>query len=421
MNRMSRIFGIFLLLFLLLSPLLGRVWDRFDSTLDDWADQLAWESADQSAYLELGIQTDLWLYYTDTAGGPPGFWFPPDGDTWTVSPRFTLTADAFLGDNLYGFFKFRLDDGVHPGVGRAYGDSTQTRIDELFIRYSGSELFTFQIGQYTPIFGNFLSRQNSWDMGLISYPHLYEGVTSVSDFAAAPNAAEFAARRNTPDSKLTWLPIVWAPLYSMGATAFGNWEGWGYAINFMNSAPSSRGLAWNNIDFTHPSWILRLERKFGPDLTIGINYNNGPYFRVDRESVLPPGTTLSNFRQTFYSLDIAWAYRKFQVWGELFYNTFDIPNVGDDAEILSYYLEGRWSFAQKWWASLRWNQETYNQILTNPATEEDWDNPLYRVDLGLGFRYARHGQIKVQYSFQEQDADFQNGRHFIVSELTFKL
>ena len=393
-----------------------------DRQLDNLKERLFFESEDGNFYFEVGLQFDNWIYNVDGHGGPTGFWFPTPDRDWDSSQRVSLFFDAFVGDSLYFFTKIRWDDGVHPGLGQTGGDHTKVRFDEFFVRYSPSPAFNLQAGQFPPLFGGFLSRQNSWDMGLISYPMPYENVTSISDSGVAANPTHFAERRNHPDNKLNWVPIVWAPLYTLGGSAFGSLGNWGYALNVTNSAPSSRGSVWNDLRFSDPTILGRLEYRFGPDLSVAGNFSHGSYFQYFLEESLPPGTGIDDYRQTVWSLDAKWAYRDFQVWAEIFYSIFDVPNVGEDAEIFSYFIEGRWDFDTRWWAALRWNQEVYNQIDTcSGQGETRWDNPLYRIDAGLGFRFSRHAQIKFQYSYQQQDAIFQNGRHLLISEFTIRL
>lgn len=407
-------------LLLALPPATAQILPAFDRHVDALADSLLFESPGGFLALQAGLQADLTVFYRDTEGGPPGFFFPKNRRTWTTSPRLTFTFEGFVGDQWFAFAKLRLDDGVHPGVSQFYGEDIQKRWDELFLRWTPSSALKFQAGQFTPIIGNFFSRQNAWNMGLISYPALYENFLSVSDGGPPASPEAFAARRLHPDNKATWLPFYWAPLYSIGASAFGSSGPWEYALNFANSAPSSRGIIWNNFDFEYPTWLGRFGRSFGPAWNLGLNATTGPYFRPDYAHQLPPGTTLHDYRQDMLGLDLRFARGPWQIWSEAFVASFQVPNVPDDAVAWSYYVETRYQWRPGTWLSARWNQEWHNRITTANGRER-WDNPLIRLDLGLGHRFGRHLQGKFQYTYQHQDAAFQNGRHFLVTEWTFKL
>ncbi len=391
-----------------------------DRELDRLGNQLFLESPDGKLFVQASFQLDFWLHYADGNGGPPGFFFVTKGRDWEFSPRLTGRFDAFFGEKLSLHSKVRWDDGVHPGVGAVYGDHTEVRVDEGFIKWVPTPSITLQVGQFTPVFGNFMARQDSWDMGTVNYPMVYENVTSVTDQLVPADADAFAQRRNQPDNKKEWIPIIWAPLYTQGVSVFGTVENLQYSLNFTAHASSSRGVVWNNIDFEYPTWSGRLGYRFGPQTTLGINASQGPYFRTDATNRLPAGEDPSDYLQTLVGLDFQWAHRDWEVWAELYLNRFEVPNTAESADSLSYYIEARRQLAPKWWVAARWNQELHSKINT-PSGPQDWDNDVYRVDLTLGHRFIRHGQIKFQYSYQNQDALFQNGRHFIVTEFTLRL
>jgi len=412
---------------LLLFPLVAQVlaaFDGFDPELDRIKDHLVYESPNGFLYLEGGVQLDATVYYTDDDdNNPPGFFFPHDGKYIDWSPRLTLTLDAWAGEKLYGFVKFRHDDGVHPGVKYFYGDKQDYRFDEFFLRYElAGNALQVQAGQFVPIMGNFLNRQDNWDSGLISYPALYEQVTSVSDSVVPTSAADFAARRNTLDfpSKVLWLPAYWAQLYTRGVSVFGAKDKWDYSVNVTNRAPSSRGVTWDENDWSDPSVMASLGYRPNAAWRLGLTGTYGAYLQDVAEPGLPPGKDIGDYMQRNLGFDLTWKKRHWQVWAEFVHTKFEVPNVGDDPEFFSYFVETRYDFAARWWASARWNHQIYNEIDTENGSEE-WDNDHMRIDLGLGHRPTRHTQVKLQYSFQHQDADFQNAEHFVALELSFKL
>ncbi|MGB0745248.1 MAG: hypothetical protein ACPGSB_12050, partial [Opitutales bacterium] len=54
-----------------------------------------------------------------------------------------------------------------------------------------------------------------------------------------------------------------------------------------------------------------------------------------------------------------------------------------------------------------------------------WDNEHLRIDLGVGHQLSRHTQIKLQYSWQDEDAasgvDLMNAEHFVAIEASLRL
>lgn len=397
---------------------------ELDPALDQLKNALIFESADGQFYLETGLQLDWSVYGADNMDrNPPGFFFPEGGKRFDWSPRLTATFDAWWGDKLYAFVKWRWDDGVHPGLARVYGQTHDFRFDEAFVRYevAGSAL-QVQAGRFVPIMGNFLNRQDNWDSGLVSYPMMYGQVTSVSDQTVPTSAANFAARRNQLDfpAKTTWLPAYWAQLYTQGIALFGNQDAWDYSLNVTNTAPSSRGVVWNEFDWSDPSYMMSLGYRISPALRIGVTGTYGAYLQESAEAALPAGKDIGDYYQRNLGLDLSWQKGLWSVWAEFLYTEFDVPNVNDDPSFFSYFVEARYNFKPRWWASARWNQQIYNKIET-PTGSLDWDNDLYRIDLGLGHRPTRHTQIRLQYSYQQQDASFQNAENFVVLEFSLKL
>lgn len=389
-----------------------------DAWLEDLDRSLQWESEDRFWYLDVQGQLDFWAYAHE-GNQPSSFFFPPAGKDEGFSPRFTLFTDLFIGKHWLASAKFRWDDGVHPGVGEFYGDHTQVRADEFFLKWSPGPHLHIQAGQFTPRFGNFLSRQNSWDMPLISYPYMYEQVTSVSDSIIPSDSTDFAQRRNAPDNKLVWVPVNWAPLYPRGIMTYGKIESFNYALSLMNTNSSSRGVTWNNNDWNYPTLYFRGGYSPDPAWEVGLNVSHGSYLQHSSRQALPQGASLKDFMQTNLALDFNYQHGHWDFWSEIFVSSFDIPNVDDDARIYSYYLEAKYQLTPQIWISARWNQELYNEI-TTPTGSQRWDNPAHRADIGIGYRIIRHLQVKLQYSRQRQDADFQNGRHFYALETTLR-
>jgi hypothetical protein len=48
------------------------------------------------------------------------------------------------------------------------------------------------------------------------------------------------------------------------------------------------------------------------------------------------------------------------------------------------------------------------------------DRDAWRVDTGLGCRFSRHFQGKLQYSFNHQDGSLLQGEQLLAAQLTLK-
>jgi len=426
-----------LLLSSLSSFAFGSVFNQVDQHLDEWKDTLILESPEGDWYLEPQLQADLWYYHRDSTtnsvgsanGDFIGFWFPRPGEHSRVSERLTLKLNLHYKESFYFFFKGRWDDGVHPGVAHYYGDKQQLRADEWYMRYSASAQFQFQIGQFTPIFGNFLNRQNSWEMPLISYPISYENVSSVSDKFIPTNDADFINRKNAWKNPINWVTAVWAPLYNRGISAFGDFGKVTYALSVMNSAPSSRGLWWDDNDFSYPTVYSRIAYRPNAGMKFGFNLSHGTYLHhsntdqppsIKDNTYTPPSETLithfNDYQQTVASIDMEYAHRDWRFWGEVLYTHFETPTLSNNPSYISYYIEAQYKINPKWWLAARWNQEIYNKI-----NQQNWSYDINRIDLGLGYRFSRHAQIKLQHSWQHlQSAPHQAGTKQLLAEMTIQ-
>jgi hypothetical protein len=400
-----------------------------DRTLDRWADALVWESESGDWYFAPSLQFDTTYYHRDDPGNFIGFFFPEPGDHSKVSYRGTLRTSLEYQDWFSLSGKFRADDGVHPGVAFYYGnDGVDYRVDELYALISPDPRFNFQIGQFVPQIGSFLERQDSWDMNLIAYPMAYENVSTASDVHLPADADAFTNRAyNTFKNPLAWVPAIWAPLYTRGASVYGDFGKVTYAVSVLNSNISSRGVWWNDTDFDHPTLTSRVTYRPNAMWRFGLSASTGTYLRFTEASFqgkpnsgLPPGTDFDDYRQNLLGLDVTFAHRDWQVWAEAFWVSYDVANVADDARYFTYYIEGRYQLTTRLWLTARWNQELFDTVATSHG-DEKWNEDVSRVDLGLGYRLTRHSQFKVQYSVQDTSGPLQFGEHQLLAEFTIRL
>lgn len=405
----------------LYSPVGAITVQDFDAVVDRYAGMLEWESSDGNVFFRAGGEVELVAFGADADTGAPGFFFMEPAKDMQFSPRLALKADLFVGNRFLAAVTFRYDDGVHPGLAEFYTENTKARWDIYFARYAlipGS--LEIQAGRYTPFIGTFMERVHGWDSALISYPVAYEMVTSISDAFAPGSRQGFVNRANLPGfgKALVWVPIFWAPLYTQNASLFGTYRGVEYAFNVQNSAPSSRGFAWED-DFSVPTFSGRIGHRPNAAWRYGVSFSHGPYLRDGAQPSLPPGADYEDFAQSVVGIDLAWEGGPWQVWSEFWWSNFEVPRVPEDPKIWSYFIEAKRKLGAQWWLAARWNHEFYNKIST-PSGEQKWDNELHRADVGFGFKPSRHLLLKAQYSWLHHDADFQDAEHFWATQLVFK-
>lgn len=422
---MTRLIILFTITSITKHSLEAGVFQKADRLLEDLSNALFWETENGQVAIQLGGQAEWVGFASDEKGNPPGFFFPEKSEKSGYAPRLEINADLFIGEYFTAFAKIRWDHGVHPGSAQLYGDHTEVRLDEAYAKLRlGDTGASVRIGQFTPQIGGFLARLSSWDNSLINYPLLYENVTSITDNQFPANDDSFARRADLPDLKAVWIPVIWAPLYNRGISVDGTRGSYSYSLNFLNSNISSRPEVWNDNTWSAPTVTGRLGYRPSPNWDIGLSLATGSYLRepLSAGPPLPSSTRRSDYQQQTAGIDISYISHRWQVWAEAWYSEYEIPNFLESPKVYSYFIEGRYDFSTKSWVSLRWNHELYNTLTdTSTGRDYEWDNPIYRIDLGYGIRWSRHLQTKFQYSYQHQDANFQNAEHFGAIECIIKL
>ena len=52
--------------------------------------------------------------------------------------------------------------------------------------------------------------------------------------------------------------------------------------------------------------------------------------------------------------------------------------------------------------------------------ETRWDKNAWRIDAALGYRFNRHWQAKLQYSYNREEGPLQQGEQLFAAQLTLK-
>jgi hypothetical protein len=138
---------------------------------------------------------------------------------------------------------------------------------------------------------------------------------------------------------------------------------------------------------------------------------------LTRRRELPTGKSIRDYNQYTLGYDIGYAWKKWQLWGEVFLSRFEVPNVGN-ADVLAYYIEAKYKLTAGLFAAARWNQELYGKIDDGWGGQEPWGNDMYRIDVALGYRFTRHLQTKLQYSFGHRAGDLQQGEQLVAAQVT---
>jgi hypothetical protein len=332
------------------------------------------------------------------------------------NPRLTLFLDAQIGSQVYAFVQSRLDRGFDPS-----DHGAQVRLDEYALRFTpwNDGRFTFQIGKFATIVGNWVPRHLSWENPFINAPLVYENVTAVSD-KVAPSSADYFVYRYYGDP-YGYNPVIWGPVYASGVSVSGRLGMFDYAAEMKNSSLSSRPESWNvtEIGFEYPSFDGRLGFRPNQTWNFGVSMADGVYLRPEAEQTLPPGRNLGDYREIVIGQDASFAWHHLQVWAEVYEARFEIPRVGN-ADTLVYYFEAKYKFTPQLFGALRWNQQIFGSIDDGRGRNVRWGQDLARIDAAIGYRFTSHTQLKLQYSFQHETTGPRDDNHLLAAQFTVR-
>jgi hypothetical protein len=306
---------------------------RAQAWLDQLETDLKLKNPSGSVRSDLTVLLDVEGYYVDQR--PPGLIF---SDESFINPRATFYLDTMLGRHFYSFVQARVDRGFDPGQ-KKDGDA---RLDEYLLRWTplDNQALNLQFGKFATVVGNWVARHDSWENPLITPPLPYANVTTVADGDPPTSPMDFLARRQLPDNKSDWVPVIWGPAYATGWAMSGAMAKFDYAFEVKNASISSHPDEWelsNNLWET-PTYSGRLGFRPSPAWNHGVSFSIGPYLYSEAKPYLPPGKRLNDYDEITLDYDVSYAWHHWQFWAEVFLTRFEVPNVGN-ADVLTYYLE----------------------------------------------------------------------------------
>ncbi len=402
----------------------------------EWLDQvenhLQWESPEGNIRTKVSGILDMEGYYIDQE--PPAL--ISSDDTFFFNPRLSLFLDAEIGEHIYAFAQVRADQGFDPD----YNGKYTARFDEYLIRYKAfsDEHLNFQVGKFATVVGNWTQRHDSWNNPFINAPLAYENVTTITDKTVPGGPAGFLGRKNFTDNKHTWLPLIWGPADTSGLSVFGTVQKWSYAFAVKNASISSSTSNWDGTDqnWSDPTYSGRIGYRPNMNWNLGSSFSVGPYLKDQAVPFLSapgpsayvggPATILKSsgkgiedYLQITLAQDISFEWHHLQLWGELFLSRFEVPNVGD-ADTMAYFLETKYKFSPSFSGALRWNQQLFDEIKDGTGGHQPWDRDAWRVDTAAAYRFNRHLQGKLQYSYFNQNGEQDQGEQMIAAQLTLR-
>jgi len=393
--------------------------------LEDFQKNLSFTTLEGRVRLRLSGTLDLEAYSIDSPA--PALVYT--AKHFLLNPRLTTYLDVKVDSYLYAFVQARVDRGFDPS-----DEGAQIRLDEYAIRITPVQDEAFpriEIGKFATVVGNWVRRHGSWENPFIDAPLPYENLVGLWDIMAPDSAATLLYWGHVPFDGVTRfgdgyydkkfrLPIIWGPSYASGLSIGGELGKMHYAFEVKNAALASRPESWDltRNSFSYPTFSGRVGFKPNVMWDFGISGSIGSYLHPEAAFSLPRGDSIGDYHEILIGQDVAFAWRHFQFWAEVFETRFEVPNVGN-ADLLSYYLEAKYKVTPQLFVAARWNQQLYGDVPFN-GQDTRWGNDAWRVDLALGYRFSADLQLKVQCSFTHHDEDVQEGERLLGAQLTLR-
>ncbi len=333
------------------------------------------------------------------------------------NPRLTVFLDAQLGSQIYFFAQSRLDRGFDPS-----NHGAEVRLDEYALRVTPWEdgRLTVQIGKFATVVGNWVPRHLSWENPFINAPLVYENMTAIQD-KSAPSSPLYFIYAPYYYEKYAFNPVIWGPSYASGISVSGRLARFDYAFEMKNASLSSRPESWNVTEqgFENPTFSGRVGFRPNEAWNFGLSASEGPYFRREAESTLPPGRDLDDYREFVLGQDVSFAWRHLQVWAEFYEARFEVPRVGD-ADTFAYYIEAKYKFTPQLFGAIRWNQQLFGNVSNGYGQSVHWSPDLGRIDIAAAYRFTPHTQLKLQYGFQHETTGPGDDNHLLAAQFTIR-
>jgi len=385
--------------------------------IDDFFDQLD-TTLTASAFhdnLRVRLSGTLDLEFYNFEQPPPGL-IISDIDN-LFNPRLTLFLDAQIGSQIYFFAQSRLDRGFDPS-----DNGAQVRVDEYALRVTPWDdgRFTAQIGKFATVVGNWVPRHLSWENPFINAPLVYENVTPIRDKSSPVSVFDFIYGPYYYE-KYAFNPVIWGPSYASGVSLSGRLDRFDYAVEMKNASLSSRPESWRVTEsgFEPPTFSTRVGFRPNEAWNFGFSASEGPYFRREAQSTLPPGRDIGDYREFVLGQDASFAWRHLQVWVEFYEARFQVPRVGD-ADTFAYYIEAKYKFTPQFFGAIRWNQQLFGEVSNGSGQSIRWSPDSARIDIAVAYRFTPNTQLKLQYDYQHETTAPGDDNHLLAAQFTVR-
>ncbi len=356
-------------------------------------------------------------------------------------PRLALGGEAsfsyapadtgYFNDTAYGhnltrlarldlLASFRLASGLEVVGDLRSENANAPRLYALYLRYRpfAAHELDLQAGRIPPVFGAFPRRRYAQDNPLVSWPLVWQYLTTLRPDALPAGADALLLVRGSGwrvpyagYGLAAGVPIASAARWDTGVEAR-------YA-----SGPLELAFALTQGTLSDPRFedsnggkqvSARVAWQPVAGVALGASAAQGEFLASGLP--LPPG----RHDQRAYGLDAELGFGRVLLRAEALHAEWDLPRVGEppiDRPLTAAggYLEGRWRFAPGWHVAARLDRLRFGDIRGSRGLEP-WEAPARRVEAGLGFAPRRHVLLKAVYQRNERDYGFVRSRDLVAAQ-----
>ncbi len=334
--------------------------------------------------------------------------------------------DAAYGHNLLRLARLdllaslRLAEGLEAVADLRSENVDAPRFYALYLRYRpfAAHELDLQAGRIPPVFGAFPRRRYAQDNPLVSWPLVWQYLTTLR-----PEAPP-----RSPDALLLVRGSGWrVPYVGYGAAAgvptasAARWDA-GVEARYADG-PLELAVALTQGTLSDPRLedtndgkqvSARVAWRPSASLVLGASAAQGAF--LDASIPLPPG----RYDQRAYGLDAELAWGHVLARAEAIYSEWDMPRAGRppfDGPLTAagFYIEGRWRFAPGWHVAARLDRLGFGDIRGSQGLEP-WEAPARRIETGFGYAPRRHLLLKAVYQHNARDYGFVRKRDLVAAQ-----
>ncbi len=309
-----------------------------------------------------------------------------------------LFIDAPIWQDVYFYGEVDLQTREEPDLGVYLGE-LYVQWENLGQYWNQDQMLNLRVGQFYIPFGEEYQTRFAIDNALISH--------SLSDVWGLNPGLELYGG--------------WKPLSYVVAVQTGG-------ISTLNDGTADKSVA-GRIGYDPASWLhlsasgMRTGKLSVADDSISAAWFGGGFFTP----LGTPATTLFQANMAEADAQAKWQSGYVRLAGGYAGYDDNHPTGGDHRDIYYYYVEALQHLAPKLYAAVRWSQirvpDGYPIIADSPAFPGLSTSDIWRLSLGLGYRFSEHLLLKIEYAFEQgrlTSGGLRDHDDLFAAELAFK-